>query len=459
MASANERSRARPADHFQFGLYRAAESLVRLLPAGWCHGLGVVCGNLLWAAAPGYRRLVARNLRIAGGIDGEDPSLGPLVRRTMQLACANLIGGSRTAKMPLEQLRRHLESEGTEHLAQAQAEGRGVIQVLPHMGNWELLAQATWLNVPPGMKVGAIYRPLNNPRMDALVRRRRARQGTTLFSRKDGFHQVSAFLRQGHLVGVLSDQRAGREGVAVPFFGRISSCTGLPELLARRTGARLVSTTLATVAPGRWRVRYRPIDDPSTAGIMAALADAMRDSLPDVFWLHDRWRVHHRRPLDTHGKRPAAAHSHPITRPIRLLVTTSQLPPAAWAAVERILAIRPDALIEALDDGRSPALQDAPRVRRIPFDPGLPTRQLARQLTRLDRHGPDPLDAAILLDGNHQLATACRRAGLTTVAGASREPNRPPWTHAVPPPADPTDPEAWRLLIRHFDAKRPAPPA
>ena len=457
MASAAKPERITASNRIQFGLYRAIEPLVRRLPPAWCHGLGMVGGTVVWAGAPRYRRLVARNLRIAGGLDGCDPALGPLVRRTIQRAGANLVGGVRTALVPLGQLGRFLEAEGTGHLARARAEGRGVIQVLPHMGNWELLAQATWLSVPPGMGVGAVYRPLNNPLMDALVRRRRASQGTVLFSRKEGFHQVSAFLRHGNLVGVLSDQRAGREGVAVPFFGRLSSCSGLPELLARRTGAMLVTTSLTTVAPGRWRVRYRPVEDPSTAGIMAALAAAMDDGLSDVFWLHDRWRVHAKRPLSPHGKRPARDHTSPLTKPLRLVVSASQLPPAAGAAIEEILAARPDARIEALDDGRSPALPASDRVRRVPFDPALPPAGQARQLARLDRAGPHPLDAAILLDGNRRLAAACWRLGLDAVVGATLDPVGPPWTNTAVPPAAPADAGAWRGVVRTFGAAAPTP--
>jgi KDO2-lipid IV(A) lauroyltransferase len=450
MAATDAESRARPADHLQLWIFRAVECLLGLLPLAVCHALGVACGTLLWAASGRYRRLAARNLRIAGMIDGHDRQLGKLVRRTLQLACANLLTAARTAGMPLDKLARHVELEGTEVVARARAEGRGVINVLSHMGNWELLAQVTWLVVPEGMRPGAIYRPLDNPLIDGLVRRRRASQGTALFSRSDGFHRVTSFLREGHFLGVLSDQRAGHKGVLAPFFGRLSSCTGLPELLARRTGAMLVTTSVVTTGAGRWRIRYREVDDSSTAAVMRALATAMSAHLPDVFWLHDRWRVDRRRPLDFFVKRPSVQELDRVTRPLRLLLSCRGVPPAAAAAVDELLAARPDARAEVLDDGSSLALDWSPRLRRVAFDSAAPVEHLAGLVRSLDRDGPAPLDAVILLDGDRTLARACRMAHLRVVVGASPSGGGFPWTHAEPPPGD--DPDAWRDLARDFGA-------
>jgi KDO2-lipid IV(A) lauroyltransferase len=281
-----------------------------------------------------------------------------------------------------------------------------------------------------------------------------------LFSRSSGFHQVTSFLRDGHLVGVLSDQRAGRKGLLTPFFGRLSSCSGLPELLARRTNALLVSTSVATIGPGRWRVRYRPIEDPSTAGIMDALASSMSDSLPDVFWLHDRWRIDRTRPLDFYVKRPAVQHPDWITKPFRLLLSCRGLGPEAWITIEEILAARTDVEIDLLDDGTTFIPGPHPRVRRIAFDPSLPTKHLAGQLRRLDRDRPAPLDAAVLLDGDRQLGAACRKAGLRAVVGTTRDPVGPPWTATVLPAADYSlGPFGWRHLAYIVGAVPLVPPS
>ncbi len=453
MASKSEKPRVRAADVIQFALFRMVEALLRMLPLGVCHGMGVALGTGFWVFSRRYRRLVTRNLRIAGGMDGMDPELSRMVRRTFQLVCANLICGARTATMPVERLQKHVESEGVEHLERALADGGSALVVLPHMGNWELLAQSTCFYLPSGARGGAIYRPLDNPLIDAMVRRRRQAQKTVLLSRNDGFHKVCSFLRDGcGVMGVLSDQRAGHKGVLAPFFGRLSSCSGLPELLARRTGATLISLSLSTIGPGRWRFRFRPVGEPSTAGVSEALTTAMADSLTDVFWLHDRWRVDRRRPLDFYVKRPKVQGFDHVTKPTRVVVSCRELGREAWAAVEEMLAARPDLLVEALDVGSASAFPEFPesdRVRRVSIDTDGSPKRLARALADLDAAGPHPLDAAILLDGNRRLAEACRKIGLRAVVGVTGDPEEDPWTRTVEP-AETED--EWRKIARAFGA-------
>ena len=450
MPATDDDPRVSSADHLQLWLVRMVEFLIGLLPLAVCHALGSAAGLVGWATMGRYRRLVTRNLRIAGGIDGNDPALPALVRRTFQLAGANMLCGMRTATMPMDKIRLHLEAQGCEHLARAGAEGHGVVAVIPHMGNWEFLAQATWLTVPEGMKVGTIYRPIDNPLLDALVKRRRASQGTATFSRTDGFHSVTSFLREGHMVGALSDQRAGHKGVLAPFFGRLASCSGLPELLARRTGAMLVSISVTTVGPGRWRIRYRPIEDTTTAGTMTALAEAMSDSLPDVFWFHDRWRVDSRRPLDFFVKRPKVQRFDQVTRPLRLLVSCRGLDPSAAAAVDELLAARPDARAEVLDDGSSHRFEWSERLRRIGFDSTAPPEHLAGFIKSLDREGTTRWTRRSCSTATAPWPRLRRIAGLRAIIGASATGAGDPWTHSEDPP--PSDPDAWRELARRFGA-------
>jgi KDO2-lipid IV(A) lauroyltransferase len=449
MAVKTEKWRVGLGDVIQYALFRMVEALLRLLPLKVCHGLGVGVGTIFWGVSGRYRRLVGRNLRIAGRIEGEDPELPRMVRRTFQLVCANLICGARTATMPVERLRKHVEPEGAEHLERALAGNGSVLLVIPHMGNWELLAQAVRFYAPPGARGGAIYRPLNNPLIDSLVRRRRESEGTVLLSRTDGFHKVCSFLRDGGGIGVLADQRAGHKGVLAPFFGRLSSCSGLPELLARRTGASLVSISLSTIGPGRWRFRFRPIGDSSTTGVMEALATAMSDSLPDVFWLHDRWRVDRRRPLDFYIKRPKVQSFDHVTTPFRVVVSCRGLEVASWAAIEEMLNKRPDLLVELLDGGNLPPFPESDRVRRVSFTPDQSPKHMVQALKRLDAESPTPLDAAILLDGDRRVAEACRKIGLRAVVGVTADPEQRPWTRTVKPAK--TE-DGWREIALAFGA-------
>jgi Kdo2-lipid IVA lauroyltransferase/acyltransferase len=185
-----------------------------------------------------------------------------------------------------------LEIENLELLEKEISHGKGVVLLLSHMGNWEILSRIVHL-FPPGTKTGAFYRPLNNLLLDERILRRRQSDGTRMFSKRDNPHQVAAFLRDGGVVGILADQRVGLQGELTPFFGRLTRASPLPSLLARRTKSGVLAFSVQTSAPGKWRAVFHPVEKPhSTGNCMLALATAMKSSPVDVFWLQERWKVY-----------------------------------------------------------------------------------------------------------------------------------------------------------------------
>jgi KDO2-lipid IV(A) lauroyltransferase len=146
---------------------------------------------------------------------------------------------------------------------------------------------------PQGHKIGAFYRPLNNPLLNERVLAQRETDGTHLFSKRDSLHHVTGFLRAGGLIGILADQRVGKQGELVRFFGRLTRASPLPSLMIRRSKSHVLTLSLITDAPGKWRVRYHSVSPPfKTADCMAALELAMRASPLDVFWLQERWKIY-----------------------------------------------------------------------------------------------------------------------------------------------------------------------
>jgi KDO2-lipid IV(A) lauroyltransferase len=267
------------------------EGLTALLPGPWVFRLGEIIGVLAWHLLPQRRNIVLRNLRIALAGEMDLPAIRRMAKATFRRSGANLISVAHTARLAPENIGRVIHIENLELLQQALASGRGVVLLLAHMGNWEILSRIVHL-FPPGSKTGAFYRPLNNPLLDARVLARRQADGTRMFSKRDPFHQVTGFLREGGIVGILADQRVGIQGEVVPFFGRLTRASPLPSLLARRAKSEVLALSLTTERAGKWKARFMPVETPTTtANCMVALENAMKASLIDVFWLQERWRV------------------------------------------------------------------------------------------------------------------------------------------------------------------------
>lgn len=265
-------------------------SIMRRLPPETVFTIGAFLGKCLWPLMRTRSKTIIRNLRIVTNHHG--PQTAKLARRSFINSAANLISSASAPAMDAETLAAAIHIENPEALTAAHSKGTGVILLLSHMGNWELLTRLNHL-FPPGTKSGAFYRPLNNPILNKRILNERETDGTRLFSKRDSLHHVSGFLRENGIIGILADQRVGRQGELVPFFGRLTRASPLPSLLARRCGCQVLALSLRTIAPGKWLARYHPVEQPyHSTHCMKALETAMRLSLTDVFWLQERWKIY-----------------------------------------------------------------------------------------------------------------------------------------------------------------------
>ena len=186
--------------------------------------------------------------------------------------------------------------EGYEHFEAARARGKGVLFATAHLGNWELSAFAhAWLSAP----MHVVVRPLDNPRIDAIVERRRMLSGNRLIEKKDFARAILKALRQNEAVGILVDQNASLDnGVFVDFFG-IPACSGIGF-------ARLAAHSGAAVIPGfavwsetesRYILRfYPPVEitgdaEEDTRRIQKQLEAAIREYPDQWLWIHRRWKT------------------------------------------------------------------------------------------------------------------------------------------------------------------------
>lgn len=254
--------------------------------------LGEWLGTLAWHLYPARRKVVMRNLRIAFAGEMSAAELESLARENFLRTGGNLVSVAHTARVKPERLGDVVKIRNPELLHETLAQGRGLVLLLSHMGNWELLSRIVHF-FPKGAATGAFYRPLNNPLLDRRTLQRREADGTRMFSKGDNPLQVAAFLRDGGTVGILADQRVGPKGDLVRFFGRLTRASPLPALLARRAKSPVLALSLVTVAPGRWEVEFIPVEGrPDTPACMAAIEKAMKASPADVFWMHERWKAY-----------------------------------------------------------------------------------------------------------------------------------------------------------------------
>ena len=240
------------------------KSLFQLL-SGWplplLHLFGAGIGWLTWLLSPTYRRRFAENARQAGYRPGE-------VRRAVAEA------GKLVAETPRLWFGRMpaIEWENAELIAALRVQGRGILFLTPHLGCFEVTAQAYAARFGP---ITVLYRPARKDWLQELVATSRNRPNMTAVpTTLSGVRQMLRALRAGEAVGLLPDQVPPRGlGVWAPFFGRDAYTMTLPARLVQQTGAAVLLAWGERLPGGRgFRVRLQALDEALTADPVAAAA-------------------------------------------------------------------------------------------------------------------------------------------------------------------------------------------
>jgi lipopolysaccharide heptosyltransferase II len=347
-------------DRVAFAFYQALAAVLRRLPIAFVCRTGWALGALgYWIAGP-YRRLVLHNLHIAFRAEKSGGELRTIARKHFASLGSNLLASIKVPALSRGEIERAVQIEGLEIVHALNARGRGIVLVISHIGNWEVLAQITVIAFRSA--IGTVFQRLGNVHLDAAFRKNRATLGCELFERKEGFQGALKMLRAGGSVGVLMDQHAGDAGVWCPFFGRLASTSSLPAMLALRSGAALVPAAVHSAGPGRWRL---VIDSPVelrtreanevTAQLNETLERQIRRQPEDWFWVHNRWKTPKPKFLLATYKRgvfiPAGAGPDRTLQPFNILIRASNWLGDAIMSVPAVRAIkrgRPDARITIL---------------------------------------------------------------------------------------------------------------
>jgi heptosyltransferase-2 len=407
-------------------LYIGLEKILSILPIGICFTIGRVAGRTAHFVLPAYRKLVRRNLRIAFEGEKNEEQIRSLAREHFVTLGANLICSFKIGTMTEEETDKHLEVKGLEHLQDAFQKKRGIIYLVSHLGNWEILAKTRAIIVP-GIKRHSLYQSLSNPYLDEHVRKTREAKGTVLFSRADGFSAPMEALRKGTGLGVLVDQHAGDKGVWCPFFDRLASTSNLASLLAVRTKSAMFAVAIFTIGKAKWRLVIKPElevrkdnIEQLTARINLVVEDLIRVSPADWFWVHNRWKTPNPAFLLKYYKRgvtlPETMAEDDLKR-FRIIIRSPNWLGDACMAIPAVRAIkrgRPDARVTILSPEKiADVWRIVPEVDDVLTKPN---KCSPMKVSRLIREAGQ-FDVAILLPNSPRSAFETIGTGIPRVVG------------------------------------------
>jgi KDO2-lipid IV(A) lauroyltransferase len=289
------RQRSALRDALEYGLAALVLNSLAYSPLPVANKLARGYSRLLDLALPRLRSVAMVNLAMA--LPDADPRerariAGGVFRSIARL----LVTLARFPSMNRANIGKWIRYEGFEHFEKALRRGKGVLFATAHLGNWELSAFAHALLTAP---MNVVVRPLDNPRIDRLVERRRTLSGNRLIEKKDFARGILKALAANEAVGILIDQNASLDsGVFVDFFG-IPACAGTGFVkLAAHTGAAVIpGFALWSEAERKYILRFFPPVamtgdvQADTACLHAVLESVIRQYPDQWLWIHRRWKT------------------------------------------------------------------------------------------------------------------------------------------------------------------------
>ena len=235
-------------------IFSATYRGVRLLPRRVSYAIGAIGAWIAWTLMRTCRAAVADNLRAMFPEEAES-ALQRRALATFRAYALDSVDFLRALDAPDADAWLDHTSESHQLFERLLAEGRGIIVVTGHCGNWEMGSFLMRRTVAAQLTIIAMAEasPGVN-RIRTAIRQRLGAKTLEVRQSLDTALQIRRRLGDNQMVAILMDRHLGRDRVAVTLLGRHAWFLRTPALLSYMTGAPLLPCFINRVRPGRFAV-------------------------------------------------------------------------------------------------------------------------------------------------------------------------------------------------------------
>jgi KDO2-lipid IV(A) lauroyltransferase len=243
------------------------------VPRAISYPLGRALGGTYFRMRPKYLAAIRSNLATIMGEEESSARVTAAADEMVRGHSAAWLDFLTFATRAPEQSARLVESvEGFSRIVEGRAEGKGVLLLTAHLGNWEV----------GGLMLAEVKQPVHVvlvpdifPGVERTRRRLHERAGVTEIPIDNSPLPTLAVLRaleSNAIVAMQGDRDFNNTGVPIPFFGRTAYFPRGPIRVAMATGAKVLPAFILRRPDGRYRaVIEGPLEMASSADRDAAL--------------------------------------------------------------------------------------------------------------------------------------------------------------------------------------------
>ena len=283
--------------------YKLIEILFKVIgfiPRKLSFKFGNFAGRFLFLVDKKHQGIVLDNLNSAFGHEKSQYEIRKLGKQVFVDAFQIVLDIGWSLSMDEQQLMKYFKIEGLSNIKKAYEQGRGVLVLTGHFGNWELLSVVGAMLAYP---LTVLYRPLDFKPFDSFFINLRTRFGAKVIPLKRSLLAIIRSLGRGELVVLLMDQNVDwYEGVFVDFMGHRACTNSGLAMLALKTQVPVIPGFMVREREGftakflpeiplqQTGDKTRDLED-NTRQYNKVIESFLRQYPDQWFWLHQRWKT------------------------------------------------------------------------------------------------------------------------------------------------------------------------
>jgi KDO2-lipid IV(A) lauroyltransferase len=305
---------------FLYVLLRSVLMIVGMFPFSRADWVGRWLGRIVQFIDRKHKCIAIKNLERSRGICPPD-AIPEFIERIYHHVGLGFVEMMMIPKL-IRRVERHVRLERFHVVEGVLRQGRGMIVVIGHLGNWELIGLAV---CHAGYPLHSLARPIENPWIDRYLNRFRTQTGQMIISKYHALGEMIRVLQRNEILIIQVDQDARHHGVYVDFFGRPASTHRSPALLALKYGTPIVVANIFRdngihhcvlsdpILPESFRGHSDPVRA-MTQAFTAKFEECVRAHPDQWFWVHDRWKTAERMAREAAEGGASLAMTHPDQR-------------------------------------------------------------------------------------------------------------------------------------------------
>jgi len=271
---------------------------VSLLPRNSSMIVGKIVGGLIAILSREGRKRAINNIECSLQVDRCEAQ--KIAKRCYQNVGKNLVEFLQFSGRLEKWVQNDISIEGKVHIDCALREGKGVIGVSGHLGNWELLPVSLATN---GYEGRAITRELRSKWLNQFVHQHRKKAGYISLNRDRSIREALSCLNRNELLGILADIDTKTKGVFVQFFNLSAYTPYGPVAIALKTGSPILPMFIIRQTNDKHRLVVEPPLNLQQTGdyqsdlvvntqhFTKIIESYIRRYPEQWIWMHDRWKT------------------------------------------------------------------------------------------------------------------------------------------------------------------------